>query len=310
MKRCKVRPYEGTEKYIFISYCHKDKMFVFPIIEQLRKDGYRIWYDEGVDPGSEWPEIIASHLNGCAACIAFITENSLNSHNCRREINFALLKKKPFVSIILENVKMSLGMEMQLSATQSIFKYKLPTDAEFFEKLYEAKFLRESLGQQDASIVVSTPEAYKENAGTSDSQSELKRDSFSDKWFLNKETVEEKVSEPEPEKTEQKRTTHIAWLIREKTNEKIELQKETVKLGRSSERCDYVIEGNSTIGRLHAIVRRQNSEYVVVDNDSKNKTYLNGDELEANRPYNLKNGDSIKLVNERFTFYSRLEEDV
>lgn len=61
MKRCSVRPYEGDENYIFISYCHKDKAKVFPIIEQLAKDGFRVWYDEGIAPGEDWPEVIAAH---------------------------------------------------------------------------------------------------------------------------------------------------------------------------------------------------------------------------------------------------------
>ena len=141
MKRCSAKPYEGNEKYIFVSYCHKDKDKVFPIIEQLVKDGYRIWYDEGIDPGTEWPEIIAQHLNECSAVLAFITENSLNSHNCRREISFALLKKKLFISIILEPVKMSPGIEMQLSATQSIYKYKLDYEDEFYNKINNTSLL-------------------------------------------------------------------------------------------------------------------------------------------------------------------------
>ena len=141
MKRCSAKPYEGDEKYIFVSYCHKDKEMVFPIIEQLVKDGYRIWYDEGIDPGTEWPEIIAQHLNECSAVLAFITENSLNSHNCRREISFALLKKKLFISIILEPVKMSPGIEMQLSATQSIYKYKLDYEDEFYNKINNTSLL-------------------------------------------------------------------------------------------------------------------------------------------------------------------------
>ena len=104
MRRCGATPYEGSEKFIFLSYCHKDKSIVFPVAERLARDGYRVWYDEGIDPGAEWPEIIAEHLNRCSACIAFVSENSLNSHNCRREINFALLKKKPFISVVTEKV--------------------------------------------------------------------------------------------------------------------------------------------------------------------------------------------------------------
>ena len=181
MKRCSVRPYEGNEEYIFVSYCHKDKAIVFPMIERMVRDGYRVWYDEGIDPGSEWPEIIASHLNGCSACVAFITDNSLNSHNCRREINFALLKKKFFISAILEPVQMSLGMEMQLSATQSIFKYALADEADFFAKLYASKTLDLCLGEPDISVVVSSPEDYLGDDISED------RDPFSDDWFIKGE---------------------------------------------------------------------------------------------------------------------------
>ncbi len=179
MKRCTAKPYEGREKYIFVSYCHRDRAQVFPVIEQLVKDGYRIWYDEGIDPGSEWPEIIAKHLNDSAICIAFITANSLNSHNCRREINFALLKKKFFISVVLEPAQMSLGMEMQLSSSQSIFKYTLTSEREFFAKLYEAKELENCKGSPNYSIDVSTPSDY-----LNELNDFVKvRDPFSDRWF-------------------------------------------------------------------------------------------------------------------------------
>ena len=56
--------YEGKEPYIFVSYAHKDSPAVFHIVEQLSARGYRIWYDEGIEPGSEWPEYIANHLLG------------------------------------------------------------------------------------------------------------------------------------------------------------------------------------------------------------------------------------------------------
>ncbi|MCM1189245.1 MAG: TIR domain-containing protein [bacterium] len=147
MIRCSLEPYEGKEKYIFISYAHKDNDRVYPIVERLAEMGYRIWYDEGIDPGSEWPETIAEHLNNCEVCIAFLSENYLNSHNCRREINFALRKKKSFITIVLEPVELSLGMEMQLSATQSVSKYTFPDDEAFYAKVCTAKFLSACMAQ-------------------------------------------------------------------------------------------------------------------------------------------------------------------
>ena len=184
MKRCNAKPYEGNDEYIFVSYCHRDRVIVYPIIENLARDGYRVWYDEGIDPGSEWPEIIASHLNGCAVCIAFISNNSLNSHNCKREVSFAHLKKKDFISIITEPVKLTLGMEMQLSASQSIFKYTIDSDSEFYEKLYDARFLERCKGEKNYSIKISVPSDYEDDISNDMfAEKELVRKPFSDKWF-------------------------------------------------------------------------------------------------------------------------------
>ena len=177
MKKCSAKPYEGNEKYIFVSYCHKDKDKVFPIIEQLVKDGYRIWYDEGIDPGSEWPEIIAQHLNDCSSFFAFVTNNSLNSHNCRRELNFALLKQKHFISIMLEPVNMSYGTQMQLSATQSIFKYKIDNEDEFYNKIYNTSLLDVCKGDKNPGIIVSSFDDYEVEPP------QPVRDPFSDCWY-------------------------------------------------------------------------------------------------------------------------------
>ena len=115
------KAYKGTEPYIFISYAHADSERVFPIVSALQERGYRVWYDAGIEAGTEWPEYIAEHLDGCSAFLAFISEASMNSHNCRREINFAIeLRKEPMV-IYLEDVKMSLGMRMQLGSLQAMF---------------------------------------------------------------------------------------------------------------------------------------------------------------------------------------------
>ena len=142
MERCAVVPYEGERKYLFISYSHKDAARVVPIMERLEKEGYRIWYDEGIDPGSEWPETIADHLGAACACVGMISANYLASDNCRREMNFALKKQIPYLSVLLEEAEMSAGVEMQLSANQAIFKYKLPSEEAFYKKFNSTKFLQ------------------------------------------------------------------------------------------------------------------------------------------------------------------------
>lgn len=127
--------YEGREPYIFVSYAHKDAERIFEVLAELQDRGYRFWYDDGIAPGSEWPEDIARHLDSAAVVVAFVTQNSMNSQNCRREINFSLSREKPFLSVLMEQTEMPLGMQMQLSAQQSIVRYNFDTWEGFIAKI-------------------------------------------------------------------------------------------------------------------------------------------------------------------------------
>ena len=141
-KSALITPYEGKEAYVFVSYSHRDKDRVFPLLRTMAENGCRIWYDEGIDPGTEWPESIARHLEDSAVCLAVISENSLLSANCRREINFAVSRNKPFLSVVLEPVKMSPGMELQVSSYQSLLRYKYANEADFIGKLLSLDVFR------------------------------------------------------------------------------------------------------------------------------------------------------------------------
>ena len=135
-------PYEGQDPFIFISYAHKNSDRVIPILEKLHEAGYRVWYDDGIAPGSEWPEYIAEHLNGCRTVISFVSPESIDSPNCRREVTYALSKRKPFLGILLEETKMSPGMELQLSAQQCILRHNYRTEEEFLNKILTAEMLK------------------------------------------------------------------------------------------------------------------------------------------------------------------------
>jgi len=47
--------YIGEEPFLFVSYAHRDGAEVYDDIRYLSESGYRVWYDEGISPGSEWP---------------------------------------------------------------------------------------------------------------------------------------------------------------------------------------------------------------------------------------------------------------
>ena len=55
--------YNGDESFAFVSYVHSDAKKVYPEIKRLDSMGYRLWYDEGLDPGNEWQEEIGFDAN-------------------------------------------------------------------------------------------------------------------------------------------------------------------------------------------------------------------------------------------------------
>ena len=132
-------PYEGKEPYIFLSYCHKDAEHVYPLLEQMVRDGYRIWYDDGNHPGDDWLENIAKHLDGCSVCLAMISEQSSNSHNCKSEISEAIAWDKKLAAVLLENFKMSLGMQLQLSTIHYVKRFEYPSQNLLLQKVYETE---------------------------------------------------------------------------------------------------------------------------------------------------------------------------
>ena len=136
-----LRPYEGTLPYLFVSYAHKNDAAVLEIISTLQSRGFRVWYDEGIEAGSEWPESIASHLERAQLVLAFLSPAYLCSDNCRKEMHYALTKRKPVINVYLEQTELSPGMEMQIGNLFALMKYTYPSEEYFYDKLFSAELL-------------------------------------------------------------------------------------------------------------------------------------------------------------------------
>ena len=144
-----VRPYEGTEPYIFLSYAHADAPAVMDIAARLQSAGCRVWYDGGIEVGSEWPEYIAAHLKSASVMLAFLSNAYVRSDNCRKEMHFAQTHKISTVNIFLEETALTPGMEMQIGPLFALMKYTMGEDA-FYEKLLAAPQLSPFLGGDQA----------------------------------------------------------------------------------------------------------------------------------------------------------------
>ena len=136
--------YEGDRPYIFISYAHANSPAVMAVVRELTDRGFRVWYDNGIEVGSEWPEYIAGHLASAGLMIAFLSNAYMRSENCRKEMHFALSKKIPVINVFLEETQMTPGMELQVGNLFALMKYTM-SEGEFFRKLFSAPQLEESL---------------------------------------------------------------------------------------------------------------------------------------------------------------------
>ncbi len=130
----------SNQKFIFLSYAHRDSDKVLPIFAELEKRGYRIWYDDGLRAGDDWAEILAEKLNSCSLFIAFVSEAYVQSQNCKREVNFAVDANKDMFCIYIEDVVLTPGLKLQLGTTQSVFKEKLDLTS-FTEKIFSSPIM-------------------------------------------------------------------------------------------------------------------------------------------------------------------------
>lgn len=91
-------------------------------------------------------------------------------------------------------------------------------------------------------------------------------------------------------------------LIRIRNNERIPINKPYFRIGKEKSYVDYFIGDNSYISRGHASIITRDGRYFIVDNNSRNHTYVNGQVITSSTEVELQNGYTIKLANEEFEF--------
>ncbi|PJI07951.1 MULTISPECIES: FHA domain-containing protein [Clostridium] len=95
----------------------------------------------------------------------------------------------------------------------------------------------------------------------------------------------------------------VPYLLSNKNGvvEKIFINKNIFKIGRLTGSVDYVSD-NRAIGKMHAEIRKMNSEYYVMDLNSKNGTFINNKRLKSSELYKISENDVIKFANSCYTF--------
>ena len=91
-------------------------------------------------------------------------------------------------------------------------------------------------------------------------------------------------------------------LTRVSTGEKVTISNERFVIGRERGRVDYCISDNTAVGRTHAIIVTRGGNAYVVDQNSRNCTYVNDVKAPGNQEVKIKSGDKITFADEAFTY--------
>lgn len=100
------------------------------------------------------------------------------------------------------------------------------------------------------------------------------------------------------------------YLVREKTNELIPLEKKgtgVFRIGKEEGYADYVVMDNPAVSRKHATIMREGDKFFLIDTNSKNHVYINGAMIQPTTKTPLLPGAKVRLGNEEFIF--KIESD-
>ena len=121
------------------------------------------------------------------------------------------------------------------------------------------------------------------------------------------------VSEPtaptEPEKPEVPAEpekapgpVYTAKLVRRSNGEEIVISKPVFRIGKERAKVDYCITDNNTVSRVHATILTRDGRCYASDNNSTNRTFINGSPVPVQIEMPLNSGDVLKFSNEEFDF--------
>ncbi len=97
-------------------------------------------------------------------------------------------------------------------------------------------------------------------------------------------------------------SVHYPTLYRILTQEQISVNKPVFRLGKERSYVDYFVNNNIAVSRSHADIITRGTHCFVKDLNSKNHTFINGQEIPVHCEVEIRDGDHLKLGNEEFIF--------
>jgi len=99
---------------VFFSYAHADSDRVKPLRDELRRMGYRVFFDElSIDPGEHWKQRLESGIRASRAMLLCWSENTRGSDYVTFEYSSAKTLDKPVFPWLLDATPLPAMLEVQ-----------------------------------------------------------------------------------------------------------------------------------------------------------------------------------------------------
>lgn len=86
------------------------------------------------------------------------------------------------------------------------------------------------------------------------------------------------------------------------TNETVTVDKDMFKIGRDASLGLDMVINQKLVSHYHASIRCKNGAYYIIDENSTNHVFVNGQKIPVNDNFRLNDGDVIKIGSEEFVF--------
>lgn len=95
------------------------------------------------------------------------------------------------------------------------------------------------------------------------------------------------------------------YLIRMDNGRRIDITKDNFLIGKERKKVDYCIGGDSSVSRIHAMIRIIQSGFYIEDQDSTNYTFVNNNQIPAYKAVYIQDGSIIRISDVEFEFHEK-----
>ena len=112
---------------VFITYSRSDQEQVNSFVRDLEELNHDVWFDQDLSGGQSWWDNILSKIRDCELYIFAITQESLDSTACKRELKYAESLRKNSLPVLFSN-KVSIAMAPRYISQMQFINYTNPGD--------------------------------------------------------------------------------------------------------------------------------------------------------------------------------------